>query len=113
MHELALIQEILDTVMARAWQSEVSQVTLIKLSVGKISGALPQALEFGFDAAKRGTPLEGARLVIEEVEPLLQCNSCQQTFTSDGWAFICAACGGSDVRIIKGQEVILEYFEGL
>jgi hydrogenase nickel incorporation protein HypA/HybF len=103
---------MVDTVITQARHHGVSKVTLIKLSVGRFSGALPQALEFGFNAIKRGTELEKAQLVITEVDPLLYCSSCQHTFTPDGWSFVCEKCGTPSVQIIKGKELTLDYFEG-
>lgn len=112
MHELALIQEVVNNVVLQAKQNGVAEVTLIKLTVGRLSGVLSQALEFGFNAIKNDTELEGAQLIIDEIDPVLRCSSCGHTFTATELTFICKNCGGNNVSIIEGQELLLEYFEG-
>ncbi|WP_158291472.1 hydrogenase maturation nickel metallochaperone HypA [Desulfosporosinus sp. Sb-LF] len=113
MHELALIQDLLDNVRAHAKRNGVSKVTKINLIVGKLSGALPHALEFGFNVIKKGTELEGAILVIAETDPIMQCHSCEHKYTSTELVFACEQCGGNDIEIIEGKDIILEKFEGM
>lgn len=113
MHELGIIQSVIDTVIDEAHQHGVKKVTLIKLSVGKLTGANPKTLEFGFDAIKRGTELSEAELEIIENEPIFACNSCGWVFMSDSWSSCCGKCGHLSLKVIKGDELLLDSFEGI
>ncbi len=64
MHELAIIESVVDQVVERTVGRKVLAVTL---RVGTESGVVADALEFSFDVATLGSPLEGARLVIDHV----------------------------------------------
>lgn len=112
MHELGIIQSMIDTVIYEAHEHGVEKVDLIKLSVGKLTGANPKTLEFGFDAIKRGTKLEEAELEIIETEPVFACNSCGWVFISDSWVSCCEKCGHLSLKVIKGEELLLDSFEG-
>lgn len=61
-HELAVLRSIVDAVSEHAREHVVTRVSL---GVGVLSGVSPQALEFCFELATRGTVLAGAELVID------------------------------------------------
>ncbi|MDB5217267.1 MAG: [NiFe] hydrogenase nickel incorporation protein HypA [Myxococcaceae bacterium] len=63
MHELALMEDLVDTVTDGITDERVHVVRLV---VGRESGVSAHALRFGFDICTRGTPLEGAALEIVE-----------------------------------------------
>ena len=64
MHELALTQSLVDLVTER---TTGRQVLAVNVRVGDLSGIVADAMSFCFDVTTAGTPLEGARLVVEEV----------------------------------------------
>ncbi|MEL7563940.1 MAG: hydrogenase maturation nickel metallochaperone HypA [Dehalobacterium sp.] len=113
MHELGMIQSVIDTVVTQAHEHGVEKITFIKLLVGKLTGANAKALEFGFDALKIKTKLAEAELEIIEIEPVFTCNSCGRVFSSDGWSFCCEKCGSHSLKVIKGEELLLDSFEGI
>ncbi|CAN5210183.1 hypothetical protein BH09ACT12_BH09ACT12_00680 [soil metagenome] len=62
MHELAVLQSIVETVCEHAGSSVV---TTVRLGIGLQSGVSPAALEFCFELATRDTVLDGAELVMD------------------------------------------------
>ena len=66
MHELSITQSVVEICEQNAGGRRVLSVTL---EVGGLSGIVPDAVEFCFEACTRGTLLEGAKLIIERVEP--------------------------------------------
>ena len=64
MHELALTQSLVDLVTER---TAGRRVVAVNLRVGELSGVVADAMSFCFEVTTADTPLEGARLVIEEV----------------------------------------------
>jgi hydrogenase nickel incorporation protein HypA/HybF len=60
-HELAIIEAVLDMVTDRLPDAAVS---CVRLEVGELSGAVPDSLQFCFELATEGTTLQGASLEI-------------------------------------------------
>jgi hydrogenase nickel incorporation protein HypA/HybF len=63
MHELGLIQEVLDIVES---ESKGARVKRIVLEVGELTAVFPEALRFAFELAREGTVAESAELEIVE-----------------------------------------------
>jgi hydrogenase nickel incorporation protein HypA/HybF len=64
MHELAIIEGVIDTVTERLPDA---QITCVRLEIGALSGVVPDALRFSFELATEGTNLHGADLEIAEI----------------------------------------------
>ena len=61
MHELAIIEGVLDMVTERLPDATIS---CVRLEVGELSGVVPDSLQFCFELATEGTSLQGASLEI-------------------------------------------------
>ena len=103
MHELAVIQGVVDQVTERLGQTRVTEV---HLTIGKLSGVVPDALRFCFELAAVGTTLDGATLEIDEPAGRGRCRSCRQDFTLAQPILLCP-CGSADVQVISGQEMLI------
>lgn len=103
MHELAIAESLVEAVQARTGGQTVRSV---RLQVGRLSGVVPEALMFAFELAVRGTPLEGARLVIDEPAGRLHCRTCQVDQGTDDLILLCT-CGSADVEVTAGRELAL------
>jgi len=114
MHELSLMQGVMDIVKESAAQNGILKVNKVKLVVGKFSMALPDSLHFAFEALSGVEPLfKGAVLEIEAKEILCQCQQCRQiNQLEDSYHFVCSSCGSTKVDIIQGRELYLDYYEG-
>lgn len=63
MHELGILQQVVEIVGERSGGARVKRVVL---EVGTFTCVLPDALRFCFDLATEGTVMEGAELTIVE-----------------------------------------------
>ena len=70
MHEVSVAAAIVSTVRDALPGRHVEAVDV---TVGSLSGVVPQALEFAWDVATVGTQLEGSRLVIDLVPTTVFC----------------------------------------
>ncbi len=112
MHELSIAQSIMETVLEEAGrQAPSARVSVIGLRIGALSGILPDALEFGFDALKKGTPLAGCRLAMEEVPVTARCRACGRDFEVRELMFACPHCSSSSIDVVQGQELDIAYIE--
>jgi hydrogenase nickel incorporation protein HypA/HybF len=107
MHELAITQSIVDMVSERVPDG---RVVAVYLTIGRISGVLPDAVRFCFDAVAAGTPAEGAALTITEPPGRGRCRTCGRESGFDAGPAICA-CGAADVEVLGGAELIVTALE--
>ena len=115
MHEAGIMESALAVIGREAGAHGVTQVTRVTLRVGVISGVVPEALRFAFEALSPGTVASGAELVIEHVPAIAHCKECDRDFTvEDGFIFECPECHALSADVRSGRElelVRLEYFE--
>ncbi|NTU67491.1 MAG: hydrogenase maturation nickel metallochaperone HypA [Chlorobiaceae bacterium] len=108
MHEMSIAMSIVESVAERARQEGCERVTGIEIVVGRLSGVQVESLRFCFDAATRGTPVEGAELSIEDREPSGACDACGAEFPVAGFHACCPVCGLFRVRIVSGEELAVK-----
>jgi hydrogenase nickel incorporation protein HypA/HybF len=112
MHEMGIALEIVDIATASIPDDlQGAPVARIHLAVGKLAAVVPASLRFCFDVAVKGTALEGAQLVIEEVAVVARCRDCQAEWTIDGPAFSCQKCGSGGIDILSGRELDIQSIE--
>jgi hydrogenase nickel incorporation protein HypA/HybF len=108
MHELAIAEA-----MVRIAEETAAgrRVTAVELKVGALRQVVPSALEFSFGLVAQGTVVEGAELEIEQVPVAVECRRCGETTRPDGFPLACVACGGVDVAVVAGEELLVEWLE--
>ncbi len=91
------------------------QVTAVHLKLGALSGVVKEALISAYEMAREDTPLQTARLVIEEIPIMVFCPTCQaRRRVSSDQLFCCVECGTPTSEIVQGKElevVALEIFQ--
>lgn len=80
MHELSIAMSILDAAMDES-QSRSVKVSAVHLRLGALSGVVKDALLFSYEVACQDTPLQGTRLIIEDVPVVVFCPKCRQERT--------------------------------
>jgi hydrogenase nickel incorporation protein HypA/HybF len=111
MHEVSLIENIIDLVRAERRKQAFNRVRTIRLTVGALGHAEPDALRFCFDAVTRGTIADGAALEIEIIPGAGWCAVCQQTVPLAERFAACPDCGDGPVRMTAGDELRLAELE--
>jgi len=106
MHELSIAMSIVEMAQEEAEKRNGVQVTAIHLKLGALSGVVKEALVSAYEMAREDTPLQGARLVIEEVPVMVFCAKCQASrAVSSIQLFCCAECGAPASEIVQGKEL--------
>lgn len=101
MHELALTQSIVDAITE---QTADAGVAAVRLTIGRLSGVVPEAVRFSFDVVAAGTTLDGARLVIDQPRGRARCRACGAAFEVADLVLLCP-CGSADVEVVSGREL--------
>lgn len=115
MHELSIAMSLVEMASAAAEQAGVERVERVHLQLGALAGVVRSALEFSFEIAAEGTPLEGAELLIEELPVKIDCEQCGRiSELASIQRFRCPHCDAPTSRLVQGRElqlVALEYDE--
>lgn len=105
MHELSIAQSILEIVHQHVPEGQRSDIRSVKVQVGRLSGVVPESLEFCFSAIIEATPLGDARLDIVPTPVRAHCGECAVTFELQGTTFVCPSCKSVDLEILSGTEL--------
>lgn len=104
-HELSIMQSALSVALESARQAGASRVHAIRLRIGALSGVVPDALEFAFEALTPGTLAESAKLMIEDVPARFWCQACTREFQSDNLFAECPDCHALSGDLRAGREM--------
>ena len=108
-HELALMESVVDAVVE---QIGAQRVTRVRLEIGRLSGVAIDAMRFSFDVCVKGTTLDGAELDIVEIAGFARCRTCGSEQATSSLASPCS-CGSFDRLLVRGDELRLTEVEVL
>jgi len=108
MHELSIVTGVVEICEQHAAGRRVLAVTL---AIGALSGVVPEALEFCFEAATKETLLEGARLEIDRIAATGFCSSCGVVSSIDTYFDPCPCCGAPALELRSGDEMRVKDLE--
>lgn len=111
MHEMGIMQGILDASFEAAQDAGKSKISLIKVTIGELTEIQDYALEFAFEALSAGTMAEGAKFEMTFLEPKSTCQDCGYTYTHDHFTMTCPKCGSFDVKLMQGRELQIDAIE--
>jgi hydrogenase nickel incorporation protein HypA/HybF len=96
---------IVETAQEEAERRSV-KVTAVHLRLGALSGVVKDALLFSYEMACQDTPLEGSRLIVEEVPVVVFCPTCRARRTLPTvQCFECPECRTPTGDIVQGKEL--------
>jgi len=110
-HELSIVQSALSLAVGQMEQAGASRVYAVRLKIGALSGVVPDALRFAFDALSAGTPAEGAQLIVENIPARFWCAACQREFEGSQLFAECPDCGELSRELRAGRELELASLE--
>ena len=105
MHELSIMESILDTAQTQAQANDARQIHRISLQIGDLSGIVPEALRFAFETCTANTIAAGATLEIEKMPAICHCQQCDRDFTPTDWIYVCPECEQPSADIRQGREL--------
>jgi len=104
-------QNLLAAISAEAAKHNARPITA-KISCGRLYSINEEILRFAFEAIAKGTPCEGAKLVIEQKRLQAKCRNCEKTFEVNFNSEInCPACKSSDLDMLPDSPLLLEELE--
>jgi hydrogenase nickel incorporation protein HypA/HybF len=107
MHELALMERVVEAVIERVGGARVA---VVRLEIGRLAAVVPEALQFCFEVCAQGTSLEGASLHIAVIPGRARCRDCGVERVIETYADVCP-CGGTELRVLGGEELCVKNVE--
>lgn len=111
MHELSICQTLVQQLASVSAANGGGAIELIRLRVGPLSGVEAELLRRAFPLASAGTIAAGAELVIETAPVFVTCTQCGVRSEAAPNRILCGACNGFRVRVVSGNEMLLESVE--
>ncbi len=108
LHELSIAESVIEIARRHA---NGRRVTKVHMKVGHLRQVVPSALAFSFELVAQGTPVEGAELEMEEVPATGMCRECGTESQLPSFPLQCRTCGGLDLEILRGEELLIESLE--
>jgi hydrogenase nickel incorporation protein HypA/HybF len=105
MHELSIAMSIVDAATDEAKKRSV-KVNAVHLRLGALSGVVKDALLFSYEVACQDTPLEGSRLIVEDIPVAVFCPQCKEKrVLASMQSFTCPECGTRSGEVLQGKEL--------
>jgi hydrogenase nickel incorporation protein HypA/HybF len=112
MHELSIAVSLAEAAEAELHRQGDAHLLAVHLKLGELSGVTRDALLFSFEIVCQNTPLEGSRLVIEDIPVLIDCEPCGAPRSVVSLQkFCCAICGAPSGKLLQGREIELSALE--
>ncbi|MCD4696988.1 MAG: hydrogenase maturation nickel metallochaperone HypA [Bacteroidales bacterium] len=105
MHELSIAINIIEIAEENAKNANTSVINEIELDIGKLAGVVMEALEFAIESAKKGSMLENAKWIINEIPAMARCSSCNHEFETNDLYTPCPKCSNPFSDIYQGREL--------
>ncbi len=113
MHELPIIQDVLNIVLEHAQKHGVQKVVSVSLRVGELRDVVEEWMQRFFDYLTKDTVAEGAKLKVERLPVVFRC-SCGEEFSvnlRETREIRCPRCEGKEVALISGREFEIQGIE--
>ena len=111
MHELVIVEGILDVVIPEVRKYNAEKILSIRLRIGELSGVIPECVREYFSVASKNTIAEGAEIYIERTPIRIECRSCGKSAEIKKGMHCCPNCGSENFKIVSGREYYIESVE--
>ncbi|MCV6596188.1 MAG: hydrogenase maturation nickel metallochaperone HypA [Mangrovicoccus sp.] len=111
MHEMSLCEGMRHVIEEQARRHNIAQISQVRVEIGRFAGVEPDALHFAFDVVMRGSPAEGAALVILDLPGRALCYDCMKEVEIMNRLDPCPICGGGKLLPQGGDEMRIKDLE--
>jgi len=106
-HEWSLAVALVGEAEAQARSRGAVRVHEVTVTVGTLTGIVPDLLARAYEVARQGSLLDGVplRIIVEECRAF--CPACGEEKRVEDILPICPDCGGTGLDIVKGEGIAL------
>ena len=111
MHEYAVTQSILATVLEEANMADAKRVLEIRLEIGELSSFEEDSIKMYFEQLSKGTIAHGAKIVTRKISAQLYCKECDLSFPLSHVDYNCPRCNQTGIYNGTGNDFLIESIE--
>ena len=111
MHEMSLVEGVLQVVEEAARSQGFTRVKTVWLEIGQLACVEKEALQFCFDAVTRDSIAADARLEIIDVPGHGRCMKCNASMPIAALYEACPQCGGYQIEVTGGDGMRVKELE--
>ena len=104
MHEIGIVRQILRTVESFAAENDVTEISEVVVDCGELSLVISKYLEDIYPVVTKDSILQDARLIVNVVPGLAECDECDEIFNVVEHEGYCPNCGSFEKTILSGRE---------
>ena len=105
MHEVSIVQSIIDIVNEYQKRYNFKTVKSLTLEFGSFSCINEDALKFSFEIFAENSVAKNAKLIFKKIPPKITCNNCNiESIVIEDNITKCPECGSEDVFLSGGME---------
>ena len=105
MHEIGVVRSMVKTVTAFAEANQITDIAEIVVDVGELSLVIPEYVEELYPPVSEDVPeVRGAKLILEIVPGLAECDDCDEIFNVVANEGYCPNCGSFSKTVLSGRE---------
>lgn len=113
MHELSIMENVVDIVREDAQKRGISRIARIRLIIGRMTMVMPDSMQFAFEVLSQDELFSpGAELEIEIREARARCADCENESTIPEHCFNCPHCQSFNLEYLQGHELNIDFYEG-
>jgi len=114
MHELPIMEDVLDIILKYSERNKVTKVLSITIEIGALSDMEPEWINYYFKKISRRTLAEEAFLKINKIAPKLKCKVCHTSHVyKEPKELTCYQCGNSDWQLVADSHYTIKEMEVL
>lgn len=107
MHEIGVVRQVVHTVEEFAKENNVDKISEIVLDIGEVSMIIPKYVEDVYPAVIKGTILEDAKLIINVVPGIVECEECDEIYNIVEHEGYCPNCGSFEKTVLSGDSFLI------
>lgn len=107
MHEIGVVRQVVHTVEEFAKENNVDKIAEIVLDIGEVSMIIPKYVEDVYPAVIKGTILEDAKLIINVVPGIVECEECDEIYNIVEHEGYCPNCGSFEKTVLSGDSFLI------
>ena len=104
MHEIGIVRQLVRTVTDFAAENRIVEIREVIADCGELSLVIPEYVEELYPVVTKGSILENAKLTINMVPGLAECDDCDEIFNVVEHKGYCPKCGSFEKTVLSGKE---------
>ena len=104
MHEIGIVRQLLRTVTAFAEENGIKEIHEVVVDCGELSLVIPEYVQELYPPVVKGSILENARLTVNTVPGLAECDACDEIFNVVQHKGYCPNCGSFEKTVLSGKD---------